>query len=554
MSACSSDDDSSSSAAGGRNVDVIIVGLGPTGATAANLLGQRGVSTLVVERDDNIYPRQRAIASDEDAHRVWQNLGLFDEMSETMSSDIRVHFKHGNRTFMSMQGNDSRDQGVPGTAFYHQPELERVLRQGIGRFPMVDTVVGMEAVGLNQNADSVTVTLRPVDGGPEQKVTGRYVIACDGGSSSIRKLSGIGLPGRHIEEQWFDIQLRAWYDLPTDAPLDFTFISDPKRPGVDCPCPMGYHRVEYRVNKGESVEQLQSEAGLRGLLAERGIDYDQVEIFRSWGYTFHIRQAERWRDRRVFLAGDAAHIMPPFAGQGVSSGVRDVANLVWKIDAVLNAHAGEDLLDSYEPERRPNVEKLTKFSLAIGGTVMLGSRIASHLRDAVFIAAARVPLLGGWMTGIGPKPLYRLGTSGGFFARGGSRRRSLRGEFIKQPWVSGADHTPVRLDTVLDNRWAWVGFRESPIPAALAAAGVAEIRLDRASAIADHNVAAGHHVDTERILERQLRRGRVHAVLVRPDRFIYAGDREMTRSDIERVAAAVVTGPADAQLSNAGSR
>nr|WP_052688605.1 FAD-dependent monooxygenase [Williamsia herbipolensis] len=305
---------------------------------------------------------------------------------------------------------------------------------------------------------------------------------------------------------------------------------------------MGYHRVEYRVNKGETVEQLQTEAGLRGLLAERGIDYDEVEIFRSWGYTFHIRQAQRWRDRRVFLAGDAAHIMPPFAGQGVSSGVRDVANLCWKLDAVLNADAGEELLDSYESERRPNVEQLTTFSLTIGGTVMLGSRLASHLRDAVFIAAARIPLLGAWMTGIGPKPLYRLGTSGGFFARSTSRRRrrSLRGEFIKQPWVSGADHTPVRLDTVLDNRWAWVGFPESPIPPVLAAAGVADVRLDYATAIADHNVAPGHHVDTERILERQFRRNRVHAVLVRPDRFIYVGDREMTRSGMERVAAAVV--------------
>ncbi|GGF18812.1 FAD-dependent monooxygenase [Williamsia phyllosphaerae] len=538
-------------AAPNREVDVIIVGLGPTGATAANLLGQRGISTLVVERDDTIYPRQRAIASDEDAHRVWQNLGLFDEMLATMSSDIRVHFKHGNRTFMSMQGNESRGQGVPGTAFYHQPELERVLRQGIRRFPMVDTVVGMEAVGLTQDEDSVTVTLRPINGEPEQTVTGRYVIACDGGSSSIRKLSGIGLPGRHIEEQWFDIQLRAWYDLPTNAPLDFTFISDPARPGVDCPCPMGYHRVEYRVNKGETVEQLQTEAGLRGLLAERGIDYDNVEIFRSWGYTFHIRQAERWRDRRVFLAGDAAHIMPPFAGQGVSSGVRDVANLCWKIDAVLNARAGEDLLDSYEPERRPNVEQLTRFSLTIGGAVMLGSRVASHLRDAVFMAATKIPLLGNWLTGIGPKPLYRLGTAGGFFAdtrRG--RRRSLRGDFIKQPWVSGANHTPVRLDTVLDNRWAWVGFPESPIPQALANAGVAEIKLDYASAIADHNVAAGRHVDTERMLERQLRHGRVHAVLVRPDRFIYAGDRELSRSDIDRVAAAVVTDlPLTAQAS-----
>lgn len=530
----------SPSPAGGRTVDVVIVGLGPTGATAANLLGQRGISTVVVERDATIYPRQRAIASDEDAHRVWQGLGLFDEMQKTMSSDIRVHFKHGNRTFMSMQGNESRGQGVPGTAFYHQPELERILREGIQRFPTVQVLPGVEAVGLTQDTDSVTLTLRPVEGGADQTITSRYVIACDGGSSPVRKMLGIALPGKHIEEPWFDIQLRAWYDLPTDAPLDFTFISDPKRPGVDCPCPMGYHRVEFRVNKGETVEQLQTEAGLRGLLAERGIDYDDVEIYRSWGYTFHIRQAEQWSKGRVFLAGDAAHIMPPFAGQGVSSGVRDVANLCWKIDAALNAGAGPDLLKSYEPERRLNVEQLTKFSLRIGGMVMLGSNAASHVRDAAFMAAAKTPLVGHWLTGIGLKPLYRLGTAGGFFS-GTPARRSLRGTFIKQPWVSGADHTPVRLDTVLNNRWTWVGFDESPIPPGLAAAGVAEVKLEYASAIATHHVPAGHYVDTERVLERQMRRSRVRGVLVRPDRFIFGSDRELSSADIDRVAASVVT-------------
>ena len=439
------------------DVDVVIIGLGPTGATAANLLGQRGITTAVIERDISIYPRQRAIASDEDAHRVWQGLGLFDDMLATMSADVRVHFKHGGKTFLSMFSAESRDQGVPGMAYYHQPELERVLREGIARFPSVTVTSGFEAVDLSQDADSVTITLRPVEGGgDDQLIRSRYVIAADGGSSAIRKLLGIALPGKHIEEPWFDIQLRAWYDLPADAPLDFTFISDPRRPGVDCPCPMGYHRVEYRVNKGETVEQLQTEAGLRGLLAERGIDYDQVEIFRSWGYTFHIRQAERWSKGRVFLAGDAAHIMPPFAGQGVSSGVRDAANLCWKLDAVLNGSADAELLQTYESERRLNVEQLTNFSLRIGRIVMLENEAAARVRDGLFVAASKVSGVSRLLAGNGLKPLYKLGTKGGFFGIA-PLRRSPRGTFIKQPWVVGSDLTPVRLDVVLDNKWTWSG-------------------------------------------------------------------------------------------------
>jgi 3-(3-hydroxy-phenyl)propionate hydroxylase len=525
------------------DVDVVIVGLGPTGATAANLLGQRGIRTAVIERDLTVFPRQRAIASDEDAHRVWQGLGLFDEMVSTMSTDVRVHLKHGDRTFLSMSSAESFDQGVPGLAFYHQPELERVLREGISRFSTVTVMSGLDAVNLTQNDESVTLPLKPVEGGPDRQITAKYVIAADGGSSSIRKMLGIALPGRHIEEQWFDIQLRAWYDLPVDAPLDFTFISDPKRPGVDCPCPMGYHRVEFRVNKGETVEQLQTEDGLRALLAERGIDYDQVEVFRSWGYTFHIRQAEQWSKGRVFLAGDAAHIMPPFAGQGVSSGVRDVANLCWKLDAVLNADADPALLQSYEPERRPNVVAHTRFSLGIGRMVMLRNDTAARARDGLFAAAARVPGVRPWLTNMGLKPRYTLGTKGGFFG-GPASRRSPRGSFIKQPWVVGSDLTPVRLDTILDNRWTWVGFPASPIPPELAKAGVFEIKLQHASAIATHSVPDGHYVDSEGVLAKQMRKARVNAVLVRPDRFIYAGDRELTPADYRQVAD-VVVGPVE---------
>ncbi|MDV6260101.1 FAD-dependent monooxygenase [Rhodococcoides yunnanense] len=528
-----------------HDVDVIVIGLGPTGATAANLLGQRGIRAVVVERDISIYPRQRAIASDEDAHRVWQGLGLFDDMLATMSADVRVHFKNGDRTFLSMTSSESHGQGVPGMCYYHQPELERVLRQGIERYPTVTLMPGYDAVDLAQDEESVTVTLRPADGGPDRKITGRYLIACDGGSSSIRKLLGIALPGKHIEEPWFDIQLRAWYDLPVDAPLDFTFISDPRRPGVDCPCPMGYHRVEFRVNKGETVEQLQTEEGLRGLLAERGIDYDQVEIYRSWGYTFHIRQAEQWSKGRAFLAGDAAHIMPPFAGQGVSSGVRDVANLCWKLDAVLNAHADPSLLDTYEPERRPNVTKLTAFSLRIGKLVMLGNPTAVRLRDNVIRAAMLVPGLGPVITKNGLKPRYELGTKGGFFART-TRRRSPRGTFICQPWVVGSDLAPVRLDTVLNNNWTWIGFPSAPIPRALAEAGVHEVKLEYSSAIATHTVAPGHYVDSEGDVERQMRTSRAQGFLVRPDRFIYCSDRDITADDYARVASVV----AGARLAN----
>ncbi len=408
----------------------------------------------------------------------------------------------------------------------------------MARFPTVSVEAGVEAVAVERDADHVLLTVRPVGGGPDRTIRARYLLAADGGSSQIRKMVGITLPGRHIAEQWFDIQLRAWYDRPADAPLDFTFLADPARPGVDCPCPEGYHRVEFRVNRGESVDYLRSDAGLRALLAERGIDADDVEVFRSWAYTFHIRQAETWSAGRVFLAGDAAHIMPPFAGQGVSSGVRDVANLCWKLDAVLTAGADPALLATYEAERRANVDRLTFFSVTIGRIVMTRNDVLARMRDAGFRASAHVPGLGGAVRSMRMKPRYRLATKGGFFSRR-ARVRSARGQFVEQPWVVGADHVPVRLDTLLGTSWAWLGFAESPIPRVLADAGVIEIRLVSAHALASHRVPPGHWIDSEGVLERRMRRVRVRGLLVRPDRFVFGGDRELTAEDLRRVAATV---------------
>ncbi|MGB6274528.1 MAG: FAD-dependent monooxygenase [Rhodococcus sp. (in: high G+C Gram-positive bacteria)] len=225
-------------------------------------------------------------------------------------------------------------------------------------------------------------------------------------------------------------------------------------------------------------------------------------------------------------------------GQGVSSGVRDVANLCWKLDAVLNAHASPSLLDTYEPERRPNVQQLTDFSLRIGKLVMLENPTAVRMRVSVIRAAMKLPTLGPLIKSNGLKPRYQLGTTGGFFGRT-ALRRSPRGSFIAQPWVTGSDLTPVRLDTVLDNKWTWVGFPSAPIPTPLAEAGVHEVKLEYSSAVAVHDVAAGHYVDSEGTLERQMHRSRARGFLVRPDKFIYASDREISSDDYARVAAVV---------------
>lgn len=503
------------------DVDVVVVGLGPTGATAANLLGRLGLRTVVVERDLDVFPRQRAIAADEDALRVWQGLDLLDELVVDMETDIRVHFENAGRRFLSFEASHGKGQGVPGTVFFHQPSLEAVLRRGVERFPHVEVAVGTSVDEVDQDEDGVTV--RATDAtGATRRWRAQYVVAADGGSSAVRKLLGIGLPGRHITQQWYDVQVQATTPRVPGTPLDFVFLADPRRPGVDCPCPGGYHRFEFMLRPGEDVEEIGTEAGMTRVLAERGVDLAGLEVYRHWAYTFHVRQAERWRDGRVFLAGDAAHIMPPFAGQGVSSGVRDVANLCWKVArAVAEGGGHDDLLDSYEAERRPNVLTHTRVSLRIGSIVMSGNPVVVRLRDALGMLVTRAPGVRSWVRRHPVKPAWEVRARRAAHLAPRRRRRGAVGRLLTQPTVRDADGRSTRLDALLGDGWSWVCVGDAPVPPVVLDADVPVVRV----VFDPRRQGPDHHLDTSGLLERQLRRSRATGLLVRPDRFVYGTDR-----------------------------
>ncbi|WP_447644085.1 FAD-dependent monooxygenase [Nocardioides zeae] len=517
---------------------MVVVGFGPTGATAANLLGRLGVRTLVVERDLDVFPRQRAIAADEDALRVWQGVGLLEELLVDMETDIRVHFENAGHRFLSFEASRGKGQGVPGTVFFHQPSLESTLRRGVQRFPHVAVASGTTVVGVDQDEDGVTVRATDQEG-RSRTWRARYVVAADGGSSAVRKLLDIGLPGRHITEQWYDVQVEAAEPHVPGTPLDFVFLADPRRPGVDCPCPGGYHRFEFMVRPDEDVEEIASEAGMARVLAERGVDLASLQVYRHWAYTFHVRQAERWREGRVFLAGDAAHIMPPFAGQGVSSGVRDVANLCWKLAGVLAGAPGPDaLLDSYDAERRPNVLVHTRVSLRIGSIVMSRDPVVVRVRDTIGALVMRTPLLGRWVTRHPLKPAWSVRADRGAPHRAhlapGRHGRSATGHLLTQPELRAVDGTTTRLDLLTGDGWSWVCVEDTPVPAVVSAAGIPVVRV----VFDAGRQRPGHHLDTSGLLERQLRRSGARGFLVRPDRFVYGTDRDDLAGACVRVAPA----------------
>ncbi len=507
------------------DADVVVVGLGPTGATAANLLAARGLRILVVEREMAIYPRQRAIAIDEDALRIWQGIGLLEPLITHMSTQVTLHFHHRDRIFLSCDLRGGGRQGLPGMCFFHQPQVEQVLRDGLARWAQrVELRDGHELVSMEQDEHGVTAGIRASGAGGAaavRRVRARYLLGCDGGSSTTRKLLGIALSGRSIAEPWIDIQARARVPHDASGHLDFNYIADPERPGVDCYASMGQHRWEFRLHRDEDPDAAQTPDGLRALLASRGVDADQIEILRSWAYVFHVRQADRWQRGRAFLCGDAAHIMPPFAGQGVSSGVRDVGNLCWKLAAVVHG-APASLLDSYERERRPNVAALTRLSLRIGALVMVQSPFLAVCRNIACRVAVRLPWLGSRIRDFRIKPDWVCGP--GLLAATRSWR-SPAGLLLWQPWVVPASGYRRRLDDLLGPGWAYLSWRRPNMPAHLREAGVRGLVAHEAGR-SWRGLADDEFIDIEGRLRAQFRRHRARGMLIRPDRFIYGSDRD----------------------------
>ena len=436
--------------------DVVIVGLGPSGAAAANACGQLGLRTLVIERDLAIFERQRAIALDDEALRAIGNLGLYDEVTAHMHLGITARFIGLNgKPFITGPSGPTRYTGHAVANFFHQPFLESALREGLKRWPHVEVLAGWTAEFVDQNDEAVTLRVIDADG-TDRVVKSRYVLACDGGSSPLRKQLGIEFAGKSYSEQWMDVQART--KRPLHRGPHFDFVCSPTRPGVRCPCPGGYYRWEWRINPGEDAEAMLAPDNIWRMLAEEGVTADDVEIARTWSYTFHVRKARQWRKGRVLLLGDAAHVMPPFAGQGISGAFRDAANVVWKVHAVLAGLATDDLLDTYQNEREPHHDAMTNRAILLGRLVMPPNRTLARLRDVAFRAAAKVPGVAAAIIGkvVEPTPL------GPGCLKTAPRKHFPVGYLLTPARVAVPGAQQVGVDEALGLGWSILGLDTDP--------------------------------------------------------------------------------------------
>ncbi len=496
------------------DADVAIIGYGPTGVSAANFLGIRGVRTIAFERDANVYSRARAVTVNDWTMRIFQSVGLDAALKRDMDETYALRWVTYDGQELSRVAFPPSELGHARSYAIYQPEMEKTLRAGAARYKeQVSVDFGVEVSGLTQDADGVTLTVTNPKTGTARQSRVRYVLACDGGSSGTREQLGIPLIGDTLETRWvvIDAKVKRWW--PNRHIL--TFWSDKRRPVVDIALSMGNHRWEFPLEPDESESDFATHDQLWQLLDTLGVNRDDVEIHQHAFYKHHVRHADRWRDGRVMLLGDAAHLMPPWAGSGMQSGIRDAENICWKLAAVLNGSLPESVLDSYQQERAPDVARYTQIS------VDLGRIIKQELSPEEVTAMQPPPEAPPQLPPLLQPPTLQQG-----WVNATTHEASPIGKYIPQPRVATTNGQLTLLDQAIGNGFVMLG--DGVDPATLLTPeqkrGWDALGTRYIAVYAPHQPSQqqGDVIDIDGTLLVWMRRHCTTVIAVRPDRFVAA--------------------------------
>jgi 3-(3-hydroxy-phenyl)propionate hydroxylase len=417
-------------------VDVLVVGYGPVGATIAALLGRYGVTTLVLDKLHDIVLMPRAIALDNEALRILQLAGLSEDAFEKIAiPEVRMH-----SPVLGQFGRANTEgciDGHPKLVTFYQPDLERAMRGQVSRLKSVTSLGGFELENLVEESDCVVATVRDQNG-HSHCVCAQYVIGADGASSRVRALIGQEFEGQTYAEDWLIVDARNRHESAIDH---IEFICDPRRPTPHMPAPGGRERWEFMLQPGESREELESPESIARLIAP-WINPQELEIERKAVYRFHARCCNRFSQGRVFLAGDAAHITPPFVGQGLVAGLRDGSNLAWKLAWVLRGHATPAILETYDVERRPHAQAMIN--------------LAKLMRTLALTPATRRYFE---QLDIKPKNTFKHG----LFVQHRRGDKLVRGSLFPQAWIRNLKKQIKLSDDALGDNLTLVGFGVDPL-------------------------------------------------------------------------------------------
>lgn len=372
---------------------VVIIGAGPTGATAATLLAQYGINALVLDRWDGVYPQPRAVHMDDETCRIVARMGIADQFAAisrpARGLQLRDRYHHVLAEFSRNTGD--APHGFAQANMFDQPELEQLLRANLLNYPSIELRGNTEVTGLTSGSDGIRVSYTNRSSGARSFVDADYVLGCDGANSLTRSSIGAAMDDLRFEQRWLVA------DIATDADLHqwdgVHQVCDPRRAGTYMRIGERRYRWEFQLLAGETARDFCDLSTLAPLIAPwtATAPSAELELIRVAEYTFRAQIADQWRHGNVFLLGDAAHLTPPFIGQGMGAGLRDAMNLAWKLAGVLSGDLPPDALNSYERERRPHARAMIGLALAVGRFMTAGGETANILRRIVIPRLGSIP-------------------------------------------------------------------------------------------------------------------------------------------------------------------
>ena len=434
--------------------EVAILGAGPVGLTLANYLSKQGVQVTVIEQLDQLIDYPRAIGIDDEALRTIQSLGLVEQVLPHTTPNHAMRFlTPKGHCFADIQPL-TREFGFSRRNAFIQPQVDNVLLQGLKQYPKTEVLFSRQLMEFSQDAQSVTLKMQNKQG-QNEVVKAQYLIACDGGNSVVRRTLNIGFDGKTAPNQWIVIDIE---NDPLATPHIY-LCCDPVRPYVSAALPHGIRRFEFMVMPGETQEELSKPENINKLLAKVLPNTQNIEVIRQRVYTHNARIAEKFRVDRILLAGDAAHIMPVWQGQGYNSGMRDAFNLGWKMTLVIQGKARPELLDSYQIERKDHAKAMIDLSVMAGHVLAPPKKWQGFVRDGIAYALNYIKPIKQYLLEMRfkPMPQYHDGV-----LIPNTQKNSPVGKMFIQPKVQLVTGEHVLLDEVIGNDFAILAWGVDP--------------------------------------------------------------------------------------------
>lgn len=487
-----------------QRVPVVVVGAGPTGITAATMLAQHGVDCLVIDRWPGVYPQPRAVHLDDEIYRVIARLGIAEEFAAISRPTLGLRLLDNQfRVLAEFRRNPSRSaSGFPQANMFDQPELEALLRANLTRHPSAQLRGDAEVTGVMVSGTCMRVTFTDRCTGRVHQIDADYVLGCDGANSIVRAQMNSDMRDLNFQQRWLvvdvasNVDLRQWDGVQQ--------VCDPVRAGTYMRIGPARYRWEFQLLAGETAGEFCTLSALRPLIApwtDEAAPRD-LTLLRVSEYTFRAQIADRWRRGNIFILGDAAHLTPPFIGQGMGAGIRDAANLAWKIAGVHHGTLAADVLDSYEQERKPHAQQMIRLARGVGWAMTGGGRVGNAARRAVLPRLRLIPGLGYRIVDSTTPALHQS-------ALVSKSRDRLAGRLCPNSLLRDGR----RLEDLLGADFALITTRRP------GAADEASLRRRRVDVLVAEPGSG---------LEAWLRWGRATAALVRPDRTVARAGRDAT--------------------------